>query len=474
MTRAAVDDVTEVVEFTHRNGRDTRRKRNIRSVASVERINIPRLPGVVWPPFEHPPESRLSSLPLPLRVLRNATLADGSVVDVELAGGVVVSTRPATRDYSTAEGGVLDLTGYLLLPAPAEPHAHLDKARSWDLIAPPMGDLGLAIESWRAYAETMTVEDVAARARRQALALLANGTTAIRTHVDVLIGDAPLRGIEALVAVRDELRDLIDLEIVALPGPDIPDAAIEAALDAGADTLGGAPHIADDPLADLYRLLAIAERHNVPVDLHTDESLDGASTLGEYAAHIAVMTSRGWSRTTSAGHCVRLGTMATAERDTVIDAVVRSGIGIIANPITNLYLQGWEHDASVPRGLTSVRALLDAGARFAAGADNVRDPFNPVGRSDALETASLLVTAAHLTLDEAYAAVSTGARDVMGLPPAGPFPGAAAEFLAVRAGSLAEVIADAGPDRLVIHAGSLVARSTLTVELASPRIGVTA
>jgi cytosine deaminase len=430
----------------------------------------------------------VNSLPRPLRVLRNATLADGSRVDVELAGGVVVSTRPAARDYSTTErgagdystteggagDGVLDLTGYVLLPAPAEPHAHLDKARSWDVIAPPMGDLGLAIASWRAYAETMTVEDVAARARRQALAMLANGTTAIRTHVDVLLGDAPLRGIHALVAVREELRDLVDIQIVALPGPDIPDAAIEAALDAGADTLGGAPHIADDPLADLHRLLDIAERRDLPVDLHTDESLDGAITLGAYAARVTA-----WTLNASAGHCVRLGTMATGERDTIIDAVVRAGVGVIANPITNLYLQGWGHEASIPRGLTSARALLDAGARFAAGADNVRDPFNPVGRSDALETASLLVTAAHLTLDEAYAAVSTGAREVMGLPLAGPVPGAAAEFLAVRATSFAEVVADASPERLVIHRGSLVARSILTTELApprqpQPRIGVAA
>lgn len=406
----------------------------------------------------------MSSLPRPLRVLRSATLADGSVVDVELADGVVVSTRPASPDYSTIEADELDLRGYLLLPAPADPHAHLDKALSWDLIRPPMGDLGLAIASWRAYAATMTVDDVAERARRQALAMLARGTTAIRTHADVLLGDEPLRGILGLVRVREELRDLIDLEIVALPGPDIPDAAIEAALDAGADAVGGAPHIAADPVADLHRLLAIAERHDVPVDLHTDESLHGALTLGEYAAVV-----RDWTRNASAGHCVRLGTLDPVERDTVISAVVTSGIGVIANPITNLYLQGWEHEHSAPRGITAARALLDAGARFAAGADNVRDPFNPVGRSDAFETASLLVTAGHLTLDEAYAAVSTGAREVMGLPAAGPVPGAAAEFVAIKAASLAEAIAEASPERCVIHRGALVARSTLSTELAAPR-----
>ncbi len=106
--------------------------------------------------------------------------------------------------------------------------------------------------------------------------------------------------------------------------------------------------------------------------------------------------------------------------------------------------------------------------RVGAGADNVRDPFNPVGRSDALETASLLVTAGHLTLTEAYAAVSDGARSVMSLPKAGVVEGAAAELLAVRGGNLSDVVANASADRYVIHAGSLVAQSSVTYETASP------
>ena len=61
-----------------------------------------------------------------------------------------------------------------------------------------------------------------------------------------------------------------------------------------------------------------------------------------------------------------------------------------------------------PRGLTAVRALLDAGVRLGAGADNVRDPFNPVGRADAFETASLLVTVGHLPPTRRHA-VSDGA-----------------------------------------------------------------
>ena len=405
----------------------------------------------------------MTSLPRQLSLLRNATLPDGSVVDVELIEDIVRAIRPAEPDTVAAGDAVVDLDGFMLLTAPAEPHAHLDKALSWDLINPPAGDLVRAIDSWRAYSSVMTVESIADRARAQALAMLRNGTTAVRCHVDMLIGDEPLRGVHALLRVRDELADLMDIELVALPGPDIPDDTIEAALDAGMDLVGGAPHLAVDPGVDLRRLLALAQRRGVGVDLHTDEGLAGDPTLLEFARIV-----RDWDVPVSAGHCVRLGTLIEAELDEIIAEVLASDIGIISLPITNLYLQGWEHPVSTPRGLTALRPLLDAGVRVGAGADNVRDPFNPVGRGDALETASLLVTAGHLSLQEAYTAVSDGARSVMSLPRAGVSVGSRAELLAVRGTTLSEVVGSASADRFVIHAGRLVAQSTVTYDVALP------
>ncbi|WP_062133363.1 amidohydrolase family protein [Demequina aestuarii] len=392
-------------------------------------------------------------------LIRGARLADGSAVDVSIADGLVVDVATAgTAPVPTDSSSVLDLDGHLLLAATADPHAHLDKARSWDAITPPMGDLRAAIASWRAYADHMSTDDIVARAHDQALRNLRHGTTAIRTHVDVLRGPQPLRGIHALVEVRDMLRDVMDIEIIALASDDVPTAVIETALDAGADGVGGAAHLAPEPLTELDRFVEIAARRDCVLDMHTDESLDEAVTLGALAER-----THGWTRNVSAGHCVRLGTLEPAHRDELIAAVVRSRIGIIANPITNLYLQGWNHEVATPRGLTAARQLLDAGARFAAGADNVRDPFNPLGRSDALETAMLLVVAAHLDVEEAFTAVSHGAREVMALPPAGPTPGAAADLLAVKAHSLIEAVAEAPADRVVIHHGSVVSRSTTSV-----------
>ncbi|NYF11394.1 cytosine deaminase [Leifsonia sp. AK011] len=405
----------------------------------------------------------MTLLPLQLSQLRNATLPDGSTCDVELIDDVVRGVRPSEGRPAEVGSSELDLTGFMLLPAAAEPHAHLDKALTWDLINPPAGDLVQAIASWQEYSAGMTVESIADRARTQALAMLRNGTTAIRCHVDILLGPEPLRGVQALVQVRDELADLIDIELVALAGWQATDAAVEAALDLGVDLVGGAPHLAPDPSADLRRLLAIASRRGVGVDLHTDEGLTGHLTIIEYARIV-----RDWQQPVSAGHCVRLGTLEASELDEVIAEVLASNIGIVSLPITNLYLQGWDHPVSTPRGLTALRALIDAGVRVGAGADNVRDPFNPVGRSDAFETASLLVTAGHLSLEEAWSTVSTGSRSVMSLPPAGVSVGSRAELVAVRGSSLSDVIANAPADRFVIHAGRLVARSHVVTDMAIP------
>ncbi len=401
--------------------------------------------------------------PVSIAALRGVRLTSGALVDIALDGDEVLAVVPAGSPLPDTDGEVLDLDGYLVTTAGAEPHAHLDKSQSWDAIQPAFGDLERAIESWHAFAATLDEDDTLRRARSTALRMLASGITSVRTHVDLLRGDDALVGVRALVRLRDELDGLMDIELVALGGPNIPDAVFEAALDAGVDLVGGAPHLADDPIADLERLIALARRRDVGLDLHTDESLAGADTLAAYARLVA-----GWNRPCTAGHCVRLSMMPATDLAALADEVRAADIGVIALPITNLYLQGWEADHAVPRGIAPIGRLKAAGVRVAAGADNVRDPFNPVGRCDHLETASLLVAAGHLAPADALDAVTVGARDVMNLPFAGPVAGARADLVAVRAASLGDAVAFADADRVVLHRGRLVSRTTVTTVTAVP------
>ena len=146
-------------------------------------------------------------------------------------------------------------------------------------------------------------------------------------------------------------------------------------------------------------------------------------------------------------------------QEAIAASVAEAGVSVVALPQTNLYLQGRETRQAMPRGLTAIEALADAGVMVCAGADNVADPFNLVGRSDAFETAALLVMAAHRSPERAWDMVSSNARAALNLTPAGPVVGHVADLLLVDAGSVRDAIANAPGTRRTIRHGRLVAQA---------------
>jgi cytosine deaminase len=397
-------------------------------------------------------------------VLRNALLADGTRADVHCTDGRIDEVVPVGGAGPHAEKAVdeaYDLDGLLLLPAPAEPHAHLDKAYTADLVHNQTGDLLGAIEAWMLHRVQLDPIDIAARAERAALTSLANGLTAIRTHVDVG-PDIGLTGVEAVIGVRDRLAPLIDIQIVPLVAAPLTGlvganqrARLRDALDMGAHVVGGAPFIDPDPRAAVEVLVAAAAEHGVLIDLHTDETLDvGVLTLRDYAQ---IVSGYDGAVSAAASHCVSLGMQPDDVQREVADAVARAGISVITLPQTNLFLQSRGVTTASPRGLTAISTLRAAGVNVAGGADNLQDPFNTVGRADPMETAALLVMAGHLPAEQAYELVSTASRIAMGLEPVSVSPGSPAELLAVDATTVREAIATAPGTRRVFHRGRLVA-----------------
>ena len=127
-----------------------------------------------------------------------------------------------------------------------------------------------------------------------------------------------------------------------------------------------------------------------------------------------------------------LGQLPLDEQRAVAELVAEAGVNVIALPHTNLFLQG-RGTAPMPRGLTAVAALRAAGVNVAAGADNLQDPFNPVGRACPFETAGLMIMSAHDLPAVAWSAVTDAARRTLGLPPVAIAAGAPADLMAVRA-----------------------------------------
>lgn len=400
----------------------------------------------------------LGRLPSRLR-LAGVHLPSGALADVVVTDSAVVSVdSPAIGSKAPADDTTVDLRGFLLLPSLVEPHAHLDKALTWTAVGAPDGDLRAAISSWQEWSSTVTASDVRQRVLRSLRMLLANGCTAVRTHVDVADGPAPLQALDVVLEVRDELREALDLQVVAFALPSASDSLVAKALRRGADLLGGLAHLADDPIAEHERLFRAADRAGVGLDLHTDEQLDptmlSVLDLARRARHRA-------PGEVTASHCCSLGALNAVDQAEVSGVLAQSGVGVVTLPQTNLYLQARGEGVNPPRGLTALGALRDAGVTVCAGGDNLQDPFNPMGRADPLETASLLVSAGHFDVDSAFDAVSHNARLVLGLPPAGPMLGAVPDLLAIRAATLAEAIATAPADRVVLRAGRVVSTSSV-------------
>ncbi len=407
--------------------------------------------------------------------LRNATLHDGSVVDVHIEVDRITAVDPsgssaavadsAAIDSSTADDTTIDLTGYLLTSAFAEPHAHLDKALTADLVPNPAGDLIGAIDAWLDYRTTISKADFAERATAAAELGLANGCTAIRTHVD--IGpDIGTTGVEALLDVKAALSAKLDLQLVGLiggltgPGGAEGRAVLEDALAMGLDVVGGVPHREAHPAESIELAFAAASEHGRPVDLHADETLDPTANDLELMAERVIAS--GFEYGVTASHCVSLGMKADADQQRISERAAEAGINIITLPQTNLYLQARDISVGAPRGLTALGPLARAGVTVAAGGDNLQDPFCIVGSADPMETASLLVMAGHLSAADAYRMVSDEARSAMGLEPVRVAAGGLAELVAIpgpsqdRAPSQRQTIAVGPAGRVAIHRGVVV------------------
>ncbi len=411
-------------------------------------------------------------------VLRNALLDSptgthtNSLVDVFITDGQITAISSAGGPVP-AGSATEDLHGRLLLPAMAEPHAHLDKALLGDGVPNLTGDLMGAIDAMIDASERghFRYDDTVTRASEALGRMLTNGVTAVRSHADVwdAVGADNVRAIDE---ARQRFAGLIDVQIVSLMGGPLTGsdgagnrAALRQALEYGIDVVGGCPALDVDSVGHIRLLLEVASEAGLPIDFHIDETLDPTMlTLRELARQIQ---KTGFSHPVTASHCVSLAMQSRQNQELIAGEVASAGITVVALPHTNLFLQGRDHHVGMPRAITPVNVLREAGVMVAAGADNVQDPFNPMGRCDPLETAALLAMASHQMPRAAYQMVSNDVRSVLGMPRVHMKLGDPADFVAFDASSVRAAIADA-PGRRTYRAGRLVAESTWTSKIHRP------
>ncbi|HEY7781891.1 MAG TPA: cytosine deaminase [Ktedonobacterales bacterium] len=333
-------------------------------------------------------------------IVRNARLPhrDG-LLDIGIRDGVFTRIAPNLRQSATR---VIDAGGRLVSPPLVDSHVHLDAVLT--VGQPRYNQTGTLIEGIQIWSErkpSLTREDVKRRATEAIRWEVAQGTLFIRSHVDVC--DPTLTALRALVEVREEVKDICELQLVAFPQDGIqsfPDGArlMDEAMRLGADVVGGIPHYEwtrEMGVADVHTAFELARRYNRDIDCHCDETDDPESRFTEVMA--ANTLEQGWDGRVTVSHCTAMHSWDNAYAFKIIRLLARGRLNVIANPYDNSILQGRFDTYPRRRGIARVKELLQAGVNVSLGHDSIMDPWYPLGRGDMLAAANLALHLAQMS-----------------------------------------------------------------------------
>jgi cytosine deaminase len=393
-------------------------------------------------------------------------------VTLQLDGGQVASVGRGAAAIATDS---VDAKGGLLLPTFIDTHIHLDKAMSRNGLKAPDGTLEGAISATREAKRSYPLDAVRARARDVIHASVMTGTTRLRSHVDIDTVSG-LVGLTGVLAAARDCAYIAEVTTVAFPQEGIlrdPGTAelMVAAMAAGADVVGGMPHWETseaDQRQHVRICFDIAQQFDADVDMHVDETDDGSVRTLEMVVEETI--ARGWQGRVCVGHVCSLAAADDEYADRVIAGCAAAGITVVANPTTNLVLQGRQDRGLVRRGTTRISELLSAGVNVAFGQDCVNDAFTPFGRGDMLEVALISAHVAQLTspadLDVVLACVTSAPATAWRIGEQfGVHRGVRADLQLFAASTWPEVLRQQDPPTHVWHSGRLVAATSVVREI---------
>lgn len=334
-------------------------------------------------------------------------IKDGRIVAIEAGIDVIA-------DECIDAGGRAAIAGLV------EPHLHLDKALLHRRLPARLGTLDEAIRVTGILKSRQERQDVLERSRWVLDTALKHGTVAIRAHPDVDLIQG-LIGVETLLELRDEYRDLLDLQIVAFPQEGILKSTgtldlMKQAMQMGADVVGGCPYNElnwDDTQRHIDMVFELAQHHDAPIDMHADfadEASDPRFTAAAYIARKTIET--GYQGRVSLGHVTSLGALPPEKLAPLIEQLREAGISIVTLPATDLYLGGRNDALNQRRGLTPVKALYKGGVNVAYSSNNIRNAFTPFGKADMLLIGNMLAHVAQFgTPEHQLAILDMGTRN---------------------------------------------------------------
>lgn len=325
--------------------------------------------------------------------------ANIQTVDIAIDAGKIAAIAPQLDATAQVE---LDLNEKLVSPPFVESHVHLDSALTvgqprWN----QSGTLFEGIEIWRERKQDLSLEDVKTRAIETLKHQAMQGALYVRSHADV--SEENLVALQALLEVREAVKDWITLQVVAFPQDGIygrpkNEALIEEALKLGADAVGGIPHYEltrEDGVKSVHRIFELAQHYDRLIDIHCDEIDDDNSRFLEVVAACAIRSELG-SRVT-ASHTTAFGSYNNAYAYKLLGFLQRTQINFVVNPLINITLQGRTDTYPKRRGLTRVKELWQQGMNVSLGHDCVQDCWYSLGTGNMLDVVFMLVHVSQMT-----------------------------------------------------------------------------
>ena len=305
--------------------------------------------------------------------------------DIRILDGKFAEIKPNLEPMEGEE--TVDMEGRLALPPFIESHVHLDTClTAGEPVWNQSGTLFEGIECWSKRKDKLTREDVRDRVHRAVRMQASHGIQHVRTHVDVT--DPNLTAMKAMIELREELRDVMNIQIVAFPQEGIlsyPNGKelLEEAVKMGADAVGAIPHFEftrEYSVESINFAMQLAEKYDKLVDVHCDEIDDEASRgLETVAARAYEM---GLSDRVTASHTTAMHSYNNAYVLRLMRLLKMSGINFVANPLVNTHLQGRIDTYPKRRGITRVKELTAEGINVSFGHDDIFDPWYPLGNGN--------------------------------------------------------------------------------------------
>ncbi len=394
-------------------------------------------------------------------LIKNGRLRNEEKMDILIQNGMITEIAPKIEK---SDIDVIDAKNHFICPPFVDSHFHLDATLSYGI--PRVNQSGTLLEGIKLWGElkpNLNADSIKSRARKLCQWAIARGTLAIRTHVD--ISDDNLLAVEALLEIKQEFKEWIDIQLVAFPQDGLirsnSQANLLRALDNGIEVVGGIPHFERtmmDGTESIKALCEIAEKRGLMVDMHCDESDDPMSRHIETLCRETLRLNLNGRVTGS--HLTSMHSMDNYYVSKLLPLMRESNISVIANPLINITLQGRHDSYPKRRGMTRVLEQMEAGLTVAFGHDCVMDPWYPLGSHDMLDVAHMALHVAQMTgqsqMEACFDAVTKNPAKIMGLEKYGVSKGCKADLIILQCKNAIEAIRLRPARLFVIKNGNII------------------